>query len=267
MKGGTEHLHPPASIAAGSKEESLADRWLRCVKNNKLIAVLIVTFFLIGLIRTAIDALQYAAQLTHEYSKPLKIDQPIAAIHEPWFYLIFPNPQKPVPMWLTFYVTLHNTSHQSVWISYYSATAKTRDKWIQLSLPRQAIDKYTLFFPAQGYMSALKPEDDFSYNAAKTAVPADGYLSGWMFFESRIDDNISRLEFEFHDKDGKLHRVQVGAFNAGFGGEPAKSTPSSFVSHTFHYEDNAPPLSSQLQEYMKGMYSYISLYPAMHPKP
>lgn len=249
------------------KEESLADRWLRRATNNKLVAVLIVTFFLIGLIRTAIDTAQYAVRLTHEYSEPLKIDQPIAAIHEPWFYLIFPSPQKPVPMWLTFYATLHNTSRQSIWISYYSATAKTRDKWIQLSLPRQAIDKYTLFFLAHGYMSALKPEDDFSYNAAKTAVPADGYLSGWMFFESRIDDSISGLEFEFHDKDGKLHRVEAGVFNAEFSGEPAKSTPVGFVSHTFHYEDNAAPLTPELQTYMREMYQYISLYPEMHPKP
>jgi hypothetical protein len=261
--GTTKSVQSPGGKGDG---KGRADRWIDRLKNTKLVAPLIVIGFIIGQIVPVVNTIQGIERLIRESSEPLKIQSPIIALHEPWFYLISPNPgQTPVPMWLMFYVTLHNTDSQSIWISNSFVTARTRDKWIQLTPPRQSIDKNTLFFLPSGALKALKPEDTLSYKTANDPIPPDGYQSGWMFFESRTDC-ICRLEFEFHDKDGRIHRRQVIAANGSFKGESvqtgcaSKAVVVSADAQRFAFEDNSPPLSPELRAYMREMYPYISIF-------
>ena len=238
----------------------LADRWIGQLKNIKFVAVLLVAGAVIGQVIPIATAVQDIDRFIRGLSEPLKIENNIPVFHEPLVHLLFPYPpyvgQKPIPMWVMFYVTLHNTDHQSIWISNFFVTAQTRDKWIQLTPPRQPIGKNTLFFLVSAGLKPLKPEGIFSYKAANAPIPPDGYLSGLMYFESRVD-NICKLDFTFYDSDGKVHRGQVTTVNVGFqktelrqNGCGNKLVVVSTDGMNFDFEDNMVPLTPEFQEYM-----------------
>lgn len=211
-----------------------------------------------------------------QFSEPLKIEGLIGVVHDPWFYILPPRvgvtQPNPIPMWLFFYLTVHNKGPRNIWISYYSVSAHTRDRnrWIQLTLPPPD----TLFRLYPGPTATLKPQDVFTNNAAASPIQPDGYLSGYLFFGTCIAETVDKLEFEFHDKEENLHRLQVRAFNVipsqsvipGQSGTPDQTPDQTFVASvgggSLHFDNsNAQALDPDVEAWVRRIRPYASLFP------
>jgi hypothetical protein len=121
-----------------------------------------------------------------------------------------------------------------------------------------------------GEYTILKRQDDFNYNAASGPIAPDGYLSGWMFFGTCLAENVDKLEFEFHDKEEKMHRLQVGVGNGAFGGQPDQSATQSDIAnvggHTLDF-DNPPsqgPPEPTVEAFSRRIRPYVSLFPDVY---
>jgi hypothetical protein len=253
-------------------QSTLVDRWLAGLKNNKITAsVVLAVIIIIGFSRFT-NAIRDTRRFASEFSEPLRV-QISPLIPEPWLNLVLPNSpgvtQLPIPMWLMFYVTIHNAPDSSnIWISSYSVSAKTKNGWMLLTSPRIPLGKRTLFFMWPGNMQSLKAECMFDYNASKTPITSDGYLSGWMFFESRVTDQIKELAFEFRDKDGNLHRREVDAFTGYFGAGVGVPPPGfkSLEAPALDLEQDNGPLPPEFESYQREMRYYISFFPWLRGK-
>ena len=62
-----------------------------------------------------------------------------------------------------------------------------------------------------GSMQPLKAESIFDYNISQGPITSDGNISGWMFCESRVTDNIEEFKSEFLDQAGHRYRRDVDA--------------------------------------------------------
>jgi hypothetical protein len=249
-----------------SPPRTLVDEWLARLKNYKFTAPLVIVVILVIAFSTLTNAIRDTRRFVSEFSEPLRV-QISPLIPEPWLNLVLPNPpgvtKLPVPMWLMFYVTVHNRpSSSNIWISSYSVSAKTKNGWMLLTPPRIPLGKKTLFFMWPGNMQSLKAECIFDYNASKAPLTSDGYLSGWMFFESRITDQIKELEFEFRDRDGNLHRREVDALTGYFGaGEPPFGFTKNLEAPALELEQDNGPLPPEFESYQREMRYHISTFP------
>jgi hypothetical protein len=238
------------------------------LKNKKAFVALLFIGAVLGRVG---DIYRFAVGAVDRFSEKLKIEERIAVFHEPWFYVLPPTnvSTQPIPMWTFFYLTLHNRDSRTIWINDYRASAHTRvrNRWIELTPPPTT----GLFRMFGSEYATLKLQDDFNYNAASGPIAPDGYLGGWMFFGTCLAENVDKLEFEFHDKEGKMHRLQVGVGNGAFGGQPDQSATQSAIAnvggqHGFGF-DNVPNPPNQgtpeptVQAFFRRIRPYVSLFP------
>jgi hypothetical protein len=231
---------------------ALPDHWLVQLKNKRPIAAaILIAIVIIGLARFT-NAIGDIRRFVREFSEPLTV-QMSQLMREPWLNLVPPMSrplQMPIPMWTALYVTVHNKPGSSnIWIVSYSVSVKTENGWKLLTPPRMALGKKSLYFMWPGNMQSLKPECIFDYTASKGPIAPDGYLSGWMFFESQTPDKVSELKFEFRDKEGNWHRREVDTLTAYL--EP----PS------FELEQDNWPLPPEFKSYQQEMRYHISIFP------
>lgn len=194
--------------------ESHVDRWIAWLKSNKLFAFVIVAAVVVIGIAQFTGALQEIWRFLRPEQPSLTVNvSPLLA--EPWYYyvdLFPPRPEDlPIPLPLMFVVTVHNRSNHSIWISYYSVSAKTPTGWKQLDLPPTPIlfDSENLVVVFGSDLQAVKPGCAFDYNALRAPIPRDGYVSGVMFFASRMTVAPKALRFDFVSKDGEQDRFEA----------------------------------------------------------
>jgi hypothetical protein len=234
------------------------DRWISNLRNNKPIALLIILALVVIYASRLIDAGEDIWRFGMEFSEPLKVRVAPGVIVEPWFHLIVPYPpnpgQRPIPMWVTFHVTVHNRSKSNLWISQYSVSAKTENGWQVLTQPRVQLGKDTLFC-LWGGLQALKPEFEFDYNVRGKPIAPDAYASGWMFSESLVTEPIILLRFDFLDRDGNVHTREVRTVTASIE-RPSSGLPPNVDAYMDPFGfglESGPPLTPELEQYRQEM--------------
>jgi hypothetical protein len=237
-------------------------------KKHPLVVLLIVLGGAVIYAAQVTDAAWRISRFLAEYSEKLQVGVRPGIILEPWFHLIIPFPpnpgQRPIPMWVAFYVTVHNTDSRSMWLSNYSVSAKTKRGWTELSQSRVPLGKDTLFCFFGLQQQALKPEWIFDYNVRGKPIAPDGYASGWMFSGSLMVDPITKLKFKFVDRNGIVHTREVKTVTASFSlTNKHDSTPPVAISaalDSFGFDlEPGPPLTPELEQYRKEMGVLTSL--------